>query len=123
MLIRILIALLGVVSVVALANELFFFVDGGRPCQQYFEGAEWGTVVVWTVMRFVSNFISIFYCLYIFWFRPLPEQPCKLPMSDSDSESNESMQPLNRKKPADEDMDPSDASLELSPRNSQSEAE
>lgn len=107
-----LITLLAVISLLSLAIEIFHFIDSKVPCTDFFRGPAWGNALLWTVLRLLTNYVAIFYSLYLFWMRREQEEP-RLE-EDAESEAEESMQAMVFRR----EDNKSETSLELSPRHS-----
>lgn len=107
-----LITLLGVISLLSLAIEIRYFVDKTLSCTDFFHGPAWGNVLLWTVVRLITNYVALFYSLYLFWMRR--GQEVRRVEEDTETESEESMQAMVFRR----ENNKSETSLELSPRHS-----
>lgn len=107
-----LITLLGVISLLSLAIEIRYFVDKNLACTDFFAGPAWGKVLVWTVVRLITNYVALFYSLYLFWMQR--GQEVQKVEEDTESESEESMQAIVFRR----ENNKSETSMELSPRHS-----
>ena len=108
-----LVTLLCVISLLSLAIEIRYFVDKSLPCTDFFYGPAWGNVLLWTVVRLITNYVALFYSLYLFWMRR-GQEVHRVEEEDTEPESEESMQAMVFRR----ENNKSETSMELSPRHS-----